>query len=706
MEIAGVEQISFQYPVWFILICIVAGLIYAAILYWKSKQLDGQPKWLKPLLGVLRFSIITLIGLLLLGPMLKSIIEESKAPSVIVLNDNSLSVGNWLNKQGSPDLHSEMIKLKSRLSEKYNVVSYNFGEDITLQEGDSVNYSAEITNINKAIKYVHDVYEGENLGALILVSDGIFNQGQNPLYTSIPSNIPIYSIALGDTTKQRDVSVQMVLHNEVAYLNDQMATQVDIRAFNAGNQTIRLSVDREMNGKFVNVASKNIAIRNDDFFTTEEIELTFNDIGINHYRYSVSSVSNEQNRSNNRKDIYVEVLDARQEIGIVAAAPHPDLGALKQLLEENKNYQVKTFFKDPSSSELSELDLVIFHDLPGRNRNLRTVLTSLDNRKTPRMYFVGSNTNLNQFNGLQSLVSISGNQGNSNDSQGELNTNFQNFTISEDLKAQIKRFPPVSSPFGEYEVNGSVSTLLYQSVGGISTDFPLLSFADVDGIKTSYFIGTDIWRWKLFDYLQNENFDLISELLDKSTVYVSTKEDKRKFRVSTNNNVYYTNEEIAFQGELYNNNYELVNDAEVTLQLIDANGNSFDYTFSKNNRSYVLDVGRLSAGSYRYNAETIFNGEQYEAKGRIVVREVQFELYDLEAQHNLLHALAQKTKGDVSYPNQVELLADGLLDSENIKPVVYQSVISKPLVDIKTLFFLLAALLGLEWILRRYYGSL
>ncbi len=646
------------------------------------------------------------IASLLLGPLLKKLIQETKRPSIAIVTDNSRSVGTWLDQSGNQALHTNIGALSSGLGEKYDVTTYSFGEDISLLEADTMSYDQDITNITSSLQYISDVYEGENLGAVILATDGIYNGGQNPLYASLPSNIPVHSIALGDTTKRKDASVQTILHNEVAYLNDEMITQVDIKAINASNQTLLLTIEKETGSGYITVETRNIKAQGNDFFATEEIKLTFKEVGIVHYRYRISSLTNEINRSNNRKDIYIEVLDARQDIGIIAASPHPDITALKQILEQNKNYQVKLYFDNPSSSELSGMDFAILHNLPSGSRNINSLLTSLNNRATPRMFIVGEKTNLTKFNQVQSLITIKGSRGSSNDAQGEVDGSFENFTLSETLKSEIKRYPPLSSPFGEYTSNGSLQTLLHQRIGDITTDFPLLSFADVDGVKTAYLLGTDIWRWKLFDYLQNENFNLITELIDKTIIYTSTKEDKRKFRVNSNSNVYLTNDNVTLTAELYNNSYELVNGPEAVIQLRDAEGNSYDYTFSKNDKIYALELGKISPGSYRYTAETIFNGDQYTAQGKFVVREIQYEMYDLEAQHSLLYALADKTNGSVTYPGQISTLTDQLLSSDSIKPVIYQNVITKPLMDSKWLFFLLVVPLILEWLLRRYHGSL
>ena len=649
---------------------------------------------------------VSTIGLLLLGPILKSFNEESKKPTVVILQDISNSISDWVESSGQAFLDLTSNDYLEPLLEDYSVDVFEFGEGVTLSDRDSSNINPEVTNISDALEYVHDIYEGENLGAIILATDGIYNQGKNPLYSPIPANIPIYSVALGDTSQRRDLFVQTVLHNEVAYLNDEMLTQVDIRAFNAANQNVRLRVEKQVGDNYVTVSDQNITITSDDFFKTTDVQLAFDQVGINHYRYSLTRVNNEINTANNRKDIYIEVLDARQKIGIIAESPHPDVSALKQVLEFNKNYEVTSFFADPSPSEIRELDFVIFHELPMGKRNLRSIHTILNDQKTPRIYVLGGEAQLNLWNQLQPHIVIKGSRGNTNDAQAEINESFTNFTYSEELKNRIIRFPPLASPFGEYQVNGNVDVLLYQSIGGISTDFPLVAFAESDGIKNGYILGRDIWRWKLFDYLQHQNFNVVTELLDKVSIYISTKDDKRKFRVNSSNNLYYTNENISFQAELYNDNYELVNAPDIGLQLYSSDGIQYEYAFSRSGNSYTLDVGKLSSGSYSYRSEVIFNGEQYQAEGRFVVREVQFELYDLQARHNVLYALSDKTGGMVIYPDEVEEIRNEIIDRNPLKPIIYQNAVTKSFLDFKSLFFLIFGFLVLEWTLRRYFGSL
>jgi len=702
-----VEQISLQYPSWTIILCIIGGLLFAAFLYYRSQKFTDKAKWLRPLLMFLRLAVVALIGILILGPMIKHLQEDAKQPSIALLLDNSQSITEVEKGTRNEEYRSSLRTLYDQLSATYKVDVYAIDQNINqLGHPDSLSQLGQITNLSQGVDYISDVYEGENLGAVILASDGIYNEGRNPIYSKFKSLSPVYTLALGDTSKQKDVVVKRVLSNSVAYLNDQMLTQVDIQGFNSSGERIKLTVERETPAGYSQIHTEQITLKGADAFETIAIELAMDNVGINHFRYRISPVTGEFNRNNNVKDIYIEVLDARQKIGIVAAAPHPDLSALKQILEQNKNFEVEILFDIPASTAQSNLDLVVFHQLPSKEKSISALLAQLNASKTPRMYILGPTTDINSFNTSQNHVTISGSNGTTNLSQGLISPTFVNFTLEESTRNQVPTFPPLITPFGEYALGAEVQTLLSQKIGKIETDFPLLSFADKDGIKTSYLFGTDVWRWKLFNYLQENNFDALSELIDKVFMYTSTTEDKRKFRVTTPQNIYNENEEISFVAELYNNNYELVNDPEVVIVLANQDKEEYTYTFTKSDFTYLLNAGKLPTGSYTYKATTSFNGQPYEANGRFNIRTIQYELYDLQARHNVLYSLSERHNGKMFYPSQIEELGTEILSNASMKPIIYQSTLTKPLLDSKWIFGLLSLLLAAEWLLRRYNGTI
>jgi hypothetical protein len=401
----------------------------------------------------------------------------------------------------------------------------------------------------------------------------------------------------------------------------------------------------------------------------------------------------------------VQVLDARQKVLILAQAPHPDLTAIAQILTSNKNYEAKIAIKGEDNYNLREFDQVIFHNLPGRRSQINAEIQLLRNSKTPYLFIVGAQTDLRSFNQIQEIMTIAGNGQTIEEIEPYFNNNFKNFTTSNELRNSLQTFPPLIAPFGEYNLISTASSLLFQNIRSVNTNYPLVSFQEKDGIKTGIIVGEGIWKWRLFDFLQNGNYEITSELLGKIVQFVSKKKDNRKFIVNSASNLYKENETIIFNGQLYNDNFELVNEPEVFLSIFGSDKQEYQYILNRVNDNYSLDIGLLPVDSYSYIAKVTFNGQEYSDRGRFSISEIQLESFDLEARHNLLYALSEQRGGKVFYLNETEQLANELLERNEIKPVIYQNVKTNPLISLKWLFPILLILLTIEWVIRRYFGS-
>ena len=192
--------------------------------------------------------------------------------------------------------------------------------------------------------------------------------------------------------------------------------------------------------------------------------------------------------------------------------------------------------------------------------------------------------------------------------------------------------------------------------------------------------------------------------MSKIITYLSVKEDKRKFRASTDKNMYRENEPIQFSAELYNNSYELINDADVRVILTNSEGKQFPYTMNKEGRAYALNTGVLPVGNYQYKATTSVGGQQLEAGGAFSVQPIQLELYETTADHAVLRALANQFGGSMVYPKDMASIADSI-KARTLKPIMYTTNKTESVMNLKWIFGLLILLLATEWFLRRYFGG-
>jgi hypothetical protein len=275
----------------------------------------------------------------------------------------------------------------------------------------------------------------------------------------------------------------------------------------------------------------------------------------------------------------------------------------------------------------------------------------------------------------------------------------------------IKAFPPLIAPFGNYRLAAGASVFAYQKIGSVSTQYPLIFFNQGLDNKLGMICGEGLWRWRTYDYMQHQNFDAFNELITRFVQYLSMKDDKKQFKVTLEKNaeaggqVISENEPIIFDGELYNETYDLINTPDVTLTIRNEKGKEFPYVFSKTASAYSLNAGYFPAGNYSYTAAVKYNNKNLTEAGQFTVSPVQLEAIQTRADHQLLNLLSSKTGGKLFYPNQLGQLEKQLKSQETIKPVIYSSTKTESAINLKWLFFLIAGLLCFEWFVRKFNGG-
>ena len=212
------------------------------MLYYRDTTFDEKAsgsKWWKYAMTGFRFVAVTLLTVLLLSPFIRTRNTQKFKPVVAVINDNSESVKNSFGKD-STEYQKKLRALIDKLSDKYDVAQFNAGDE--LKRGIDFSYRDKSTDLSAAIDEVNDLYYNQNLGAVVIASDGIYNKGINPVYSAAKASYSIYTIALGDTTIQKDQKLSNAYYNKIAYLNDQFALRVDVEENNLSGSNVKLSV--------------------------------------------------------------------------------------------------------------------------------------------------------------------------------------------------------------------------------------------------------------------------------------------------------------------------------------------------------------------------------------------------------------------------------------------------------------------------------
>ncbi len=680
------------------LACLLLGALYAWVLYGKVKHL---PKQFRISLSALRIIAVTLISWMLFAPLFKKISYAPEKPIIILAHDNSISASQ-IKPIGFDEkaYQKSMNDLVSKLSSKYDVKTYSFSDSV--KSGLDFSGTGKLSNGAVLIEQLKDEVLNRNLGAVIIASDGIFNRGGNPLYELKQLNAPIYTIAMGDTIPKKDVLIADVSYNNLVYLDNEFTLDIEVQGYQAKDQTTKLTISE--NG--VKVKEEQIQINSSQFLKNFPVKLKANKVGVQKYTINVSNVKNEITTKNNTQTIFVEVIDARQKILLVAGSAHPDISTLKQAIELNKHYEVTVALADDLSQiQLSTFSLAILYQFPGQFNPNQDFVNQLTTSKIPMWFILGAQSNVNAFNQLQRLVKINRANGAIQEIFPLAEPNFTLFTINPSAIKQLIDYDPLQSPFGNLTFSGSQSTLLSQKIGRVNTQTPLMFFMNDETRKMGFLLGEGIWKWKLEEAKDPQNLPLVNDIVSKTIQYLSVKDDKRKFKVYTNKPTFDENEHVVLNATLYNDAYEPVNSPDVNVQIKPENGKLFNYTFSKFGAAYRLDAGSLPEGNYSYNASTTLGSQKYTASGSFYVNALITEYQQTTANHQLLYTMAQQNGGKMFMPAQLASIADELDRNEQIKTISYEDRRYEELINFKWLFALIIVLLSIEWFLRKRNGE-
>jgi hypothetical protein len=679
--------------------CLALGILYAWILYRGNENLD---KKLRYGLTALRIIVVTVVAWLLFAPLIKTLNYTLDKPVIIIGQDNSLSVGQvkatgFNQQQYEKDLNA----LRDRLADRYEVKVYHFGDRVA--DGFDFKNQGKLTDAAALFQQVQDEYANRNVGAIVLSTDGIFNNGGNPLYRINQINAPVYTVALGDSIPKRDVLISNINYNNIVYLDDDFTIEVQVQAFQSDGEQTNISVSQ--NGG--RVSQQSIAIKGSAFTQQIPIKLHAGKIGIQKYSVQIGVLSNEITTRNNTQTFYVEVIDGRQKVLLASASPHPDLGVLKEAISLNKHYEPKLSIGDDLQTiDPAKFDLIILYQLPDMQNIAAGFLQKVKALKKPLWYVLGAQSNIGAFNQFQNQVNLGSANGSLQEVYPDLVNGFTSFNLTEADKRQFLAYDPLLTPFGRLTVNASITPVFNQRIGKVSTQQPLLFFTAESGRKSAYLMGEGLWRWRLAEAENEAQQSVLFDLVSKTVQYLSVKEDKRRFKAFTSKPAYDENEPVQFNGTLYNESYEPVNEPEVSLQVKNEAGKVFNYVFSRTEKGYQLDAGAMAAGNYTYIASTDLGGKRFTASGSFYVNALIAEFQQTTANHQLLNTIAKQSGGKIFMPQDLLKIVDEISKNENIKTVSYEDRKYDELINLKWLFGLILGLMSIEWFLRKRNGEL
>ena len=686
-------EISFDHSfseLW-VLLALIASLGISFFLYYRNKENSSLSPLQKGVLAFLRYASLFLIFLFLLSPLIRKVKKIKQLPILAVAIDNSLSV-----KPQTETFEQLSKTIKERFPDQYQVEYWTFGEKV--ESNGPITGNERRSDYGQMIKTLKNNYINKNIGALILVGDGIYNQGQNPVNFTSSLKFPVYSIGVGDTTLQADAAIRNVKTNKVAFLKNKFPIEIELKFSKLKNKIANLEI--ENNGQ--QIYSKTVSIVSDDDFKLEFVNPEATQAGLQHYKISIRPFNEESNLKNNEYEFVIQVLENKQKILMLSDGPHPDMGALRSSILELQNYETEIVTGNDVPDSLNKYSLIILNQLPSVKNAASNLLTRIKESRVPVLFLIGPNTLLEQLNTLEMGLKITPST-NTEEVQAVFDDNFSLFVLSNETKEILGRTPPLISPFGNTEISSLLQPLAYQSIRNIRTPKSIMAYGNEKGRKVGFIVGEGIWRWRLFNFQNNGNHEAFNELTNKIVQYLSLRENEDNFNVNFPA-LFQETDNIELTAELYNDSYELVNTPDVNIRIINDSLKAFNYTFDRTENYYRLNVGNLQPGDYSFEAATQLGNQHFTEKGNFSIVKNEIELLNNQADFGLLYQLAQQTGGQFSTIDNYGTLLDTIGNNKQITVQQYKQTLLTEWINLKTLFFLLICLLAVEWFFRKYWG--
>ncbi len=714
-------EITFDGPVLILILLVLIGGLLASLFYHYTVPPVTQRK--RVIFSLLRAGSLCLMVLILFEPLLRITSSTRYPPALAILIDNSESMRIEDPGQPRADLLRGVLRSETlrRLPEDAELRYYTFGTSLLPNErrgDDALPLDEKGTDIALALNTLGK--ERDNLRAVLLLSDGVFTVGKNPVHAAEKLALPIITVGIGDTVEQRDVLISKVAANDLVYAGVQ--TPVDLTLRSSGFPNHRAEVSLQKDGRLLDHKIVTFGEGTRDYAVS--LSYTPEGEGTQKYRVAVSQLEGELTGKNNTRAFYAKVLRSKLRILVIAGVPSPDLTAIRQTLTEDENISVRSFTQrhpsgwyegNLSPSLLDSADCYVFVGFPTSSTphaTIETLSEALQRNSSPFLFVGGPRIDYDRL----ALISASVPFTVELSSSVERLAYFQPDDVhrshyllslgSPESFATWGKLPPLFSTLTVYRPKPGTLILGHSHTGSGSPD-PFLLARTVGGQKSLALLGHGIWRWRLMGQGNPHTAQFLSRFLISAIQWLSSREESRTVRVTPARPFLHEGEPVAFLAQVYDATAHPVDRAHITLTVQQQDeAREVDLTPMGNGR-YEGELRGLTQGDYTYSASAEVDGLLVgDDSGSFSVGDTNLEFLETPANRQLLRELAHITGGRYIAPAEIDSLAPALLELATFTSREETSTRSLALWDWYYTLALLLFLLSLEWYLRKRSGML
>lgn len=719
-------DLQFSAAFWIPLLLAALALAFTFLIY--RHTVPASSSTLRRALATLRYVSLAIVVLLLFEPILGLRWTTSRQPVIAVLVDESASMTLTDSTMRRSELLQKIIRQPwmATLQKSSQVQTFAFADSLRRIPDDSLaalHFAGDGTDIAAALVTAHKRLAAENFAAVVLLSDGGANLGENPVRVAQNFAVPVFTVGIGSPRRAKDVVLTQVVTNDIAYAETQLPVEVTISAVGYGGQPARLRLV-DASGM---LAEQQVVLPRDNTQMTAKLTIIPRQLGTNKFTAVIEPQPGETSAQNNRRSTFVRVLKSKVRIWIVAGSPSADYQFVKRTLDDDKNFAVTGFVQKPDGSFYAgaipaaaqsgvwqEVDCLIFIDFPRRDTEARLIASlaqSMASTNKPVFWMAGPDTepagwwNFQKFLPLRAkpvrtaekLVAMVP------EAAGLLHPLARFAESPEENRSLWANLPPVFFSLTNVRASATAQILATTDQQSGRGAVPLLLAQKSAETKSVLLLAYGMWRWYLKLVGIGKEPVAYRHLIMQGVRWLVTKEDTKLVRFTTNKFIYRGGELVEMTAQAYYEDYRPRAGARVSARLVGP-GYDREILFEEvGDGLYRATPGSLPGGDYEMRGRAEQNGQMIgEDTAKFSVEPFSVEYLSTAMNEALLRKISEVSGGRYIAPDSLEQFAARVsFPAQQLEEGKEIAAWGKPGV-----LLLVVMLLGAEWFLRKRHGML
>ncbi len=715
---------------WLFLGVLLLVAILISIWYYR-RTLPPISKGLRIFLGSLRAFVLILLALLLFHPVLHVVRHFTQKPDIAVLVDTSRSLTIRDGQQPRSAVEKKVLQntVFKQLGRKYRLHYFQFWDGarpLNRVSPDSLRYDHDGTDLTKSLLNVRKTLLNGYFSAVVLITDGLYNVGENPIFLARKYGVPIFTVGIGDSTEKKDILIERLVTNSIVYTKNKVP--VDVVVSQNGFDGKKISILLKQGSRRLDTQTLTLGASRQE--QTVRLYFTPQQAGFQKYSVVIPAHKGEFTVLNNRRTFYVKVLKSKLKVLILAGGPSPDVKFIRNILQDDENIEPTVVaqrkqggvYVIPSqakwkSKKFDTFFLVGFPRWPIRGALKRLVEEKILAPRASLLFVEGENLNLEGLRTLQPLLPFQVNR-----TPQELAQVYFQLTpegqsedilrVGEGLETTTDLWndlPPVDTylqnflPLPDAKILGRIDPGRSKLPPNDSFRKPLLILRTLSGQKSIALLFENVWRWDLMMWGVEKTNVVLSRFLTRAARWLSTREESKPVQLKTDKAVYRSGETVTFIGQVYDKALRPIDNAEFEVRIKMGKDTLRVSLENLGNGKYEGKFSIPAPGTYRYLGIAKLGKEKLgTAKGKFSAGEFQIEFLQNRMNQRLLRQLSAISGGKFYLPDQVGRLSHDL----NLKNRPLMSESEYNLWNVWLLLVAIILLLTIEWSIRRRKGLL